>query len=348
MKRLRLRGRLDYIRFGRNRAREVLEESLTSGFCRCAGPFRDNLMRNHRKLVGAWLLLSVSMGVVAGAEEITNRTGEVFKAVTVLRVEPDGIAVTYRPEGGGMGMAKLKFRNLPENFQRQYGYDEKKAAAFEAKEARGQIVLQARIQADYKAATNRLAQRLAREESQWQADQEVAKAKLNAQQLPRGGGGGGGNAAYNATLHHGGKDAGADGTPIAFVPTAETASNPPQTPQTPQTPQRSQPGSQGEIKPQTAVQRVDASRPASSQGQSPASGQPNQQAAPAPLPQDVINQIEQQAAERSVVTGGNATASMFEALKKAGASSQQLQQAAAQRGVVLQNVPSSAAPVRRK
>lgn len=223
-------------------------------------------MRKYKKLALVWLMLGLLACAIASAEDITTRDGKVYKDVTVIRVEPNGLAVTYRPEGGGIGMAKLKYRDLPEKLQCQYGYDEPKAAAFEASQASAQAALQVQMQADYADAKTRLAKRKAQEEAQWQADQAV-KASLAAQQVARGGG-------SNVRQH-------------------------------------------------------------------PASGKPSG------LPQDVINQIKQQAAERAAATGANATAIMLEALRNAGASSQQLQQAAAQRGVATQNRPAPAAPVKR-
>jgi hypothetical protein len=76
----------------------------------------------------------------------------------------------------------VKFASLPENIQREYGFDPLKATAFEASQAKAQGVLQAKMQADYKDATNRLAKRLAKEDEEWQAEQAVAQAKLRAEQ----------------------------------------------------------------------------------------------------------------------------------------------------------------------
>src|SRR5581483_259416 len=47
--------------------------------------------------------------------EITVNDGKQYKGVVLQRVEPDGLVVKYRPEGGGLGTAKLKFANLPES-----------------------------------------------------------------------------------------------------------------------------------------------------------------------------------------------------------------------------------------
>jgi hypothetical protein len=290
-------------------------------------------MRNIGQLVGTCLAYCLLAGATTNAADITASDGTVYRKVTVTSTEPDGIAVTYQPEGGGIGMAKLKFRNLPENLQREYGYNEQKASAFEAEQVRAQAAIQAKMLAAERDAADRLAQRLAREDAQWQADQAAANAKRMAQQLPRGGGG-------NAVFREGGGGgtmAGPAVTPTP-MPTTEGTSN------RRQTPQQGQTGSQSGIRPQTVVvlQPPPISKPALVQVQIPA---PNHHPTPAPLPPDVINQIEQQAAERAASTGGNSTASMLEALKNAGASTQQLQQAAAQMGADPQN---AAAPARQK
>jgi len=69
---------------------------------------------------------------------ITTLDGKIFNAVTVQRVEPDGLEVSYVPEGGGLGLAKLKFRNLPEDLRRQYGYNVSASDQFESSLAQSQ------------------------------------------------------------------------------------------------------------------------------------------------------------------------------------------------------------------
>ena len=77
--------------------------------------------------------------------QITTRDGKTYNAVVKQRVDADGILVSYQPAPGGFGVAKLKFRNLPDDVQKNYGYDEKRAADFETQQiqATGQS-LQAR------------------------------------------------------------------------------------------------------------------------------------------------------------------------------------------------------------
>ena len=84
------------------------------------------------------LLAALLFGGVAGAQtearfpsQITTSDGTLYKDVAKQRVDPDGILVSYQPGPGGLGLAKLKFRELPEDLQKQYGYDPKSAGEFE-------------------------------------------------------------------------------------------------------------------------------------------------------------------------------------------------------------------------
>ena len=64
--------------------------------------------------------------------EITTRDGTTYKNVTVQRVDPDGLTISYAPVDGGMGLAKLKFEDLPDDLRQRFGYDTNKAAAHKA------------------------------------------------------------------------------------------------------------------------------------------------------------------------------------------------------------------------
>ena len=72
--------------------------------------------------------------------KITTRAGDSYEGVVVQRVDPDGVVIGYALTGGGMGISKLKFQNLPDNLQQQFGYNSTNAAAFEKeqKQAEGQ------------------------------------------------------------------------------------------------------------------------------------------------------------------------------------------------------------------
>lgn len=126
----------------------------------------------------------VSRIVIAGdhaTSDITTREGKTYKDVTVQRAEPDGILCSYRAEGGGIGMAKLKFAVLPENLKQKYGYDVQRATAFESSQAQAQVVMRAKLWADYQDATDRIAKRVAHEEAENRAKQ-IAEALALANQ----------------------------------------------------------------------------------------------------------------------------------------------------------------------
>lgn len=68
--------------------------------------------------------------------EITTRDGTTYKGVTVQKVDADGLRIGYTPAGGGIGATKLKFENLLESVQKQYGYDPQRAATYEEEQAK--------------------------------------------------------------------------------------------------------------------------------------------------------------------------------------------------------------------
>jgi hypothetical protein len=91
--------------------------------------------------------------------EITTLDGKTYKGVTVQRVDPDGLTVGYAAAGGGTGAAKIKFKNLPDDLQRQYKYDPDKAAAYEARQTQGMAAWRAQRQKEAEAAKRAASQR---------------------------------------------------------------------------------------------------------------------------------------------------------------------------------------------
>jgi hypothetical protein len=92
---------------------------------------------------------------VAGAQpdarfpsQITTTDGTLYRDTVKLKVYPDGILVSYQPEPYGIGLAKLKFRDLQDSLQKQYGYDPKAAAEFEKQEAQATDQWRAQLGAD--------------------------------------------------------------------------------------------------------------------------------------------------------------------------------------------------------
>jgi hypothetical protein len=63
----------------------------------------------------------------AFADDFKTTNGEEYKNVTVSRVEPDGIVVTF-----SAGIVKIPFTDLSPELQKKYGYDPKSAATYAA------------------------------------------------------------------------------------------------------------------------------------------------------------------------------------------------------------------------
>ena len=81
----------------------------------------------------------------AHAMDLTTVEGRTYRNATVQRADPDGLIVAFQPDqAGGFGVAKVKFRDLPENVRSQYNYDANKANDFEAQQARATAEWRAR------------------------------------------------------------------------------------------------------------------------------------------------------------------------------------------------------------
>jgi hypothetical protein len=70
-------------------------------------------------------LVFITNAVVA--EDITTTDGNIYTNAIIKKVEPDGILVSYAD-----GISKLKFKNLPPEVAKKYGYDLAKAESYEA------------------------------------------------------------------------------------------------------------------------------------------------------------------------------------------------------------------------
>jgi len=92
---------------------------------------------------------------------IITRNGMTYKNVRVQNVAPDGLVVTYTPASGGIGVSKIKFKDLPDDLQQRYGYNPTNAAAFEKAQRQAAGQLRARLLAeDAKGRSNRLTEEL--------------------------------------------------------------------------------------------------------------------------------------------------------------------------------------------
>jgi hypothetical protein len=72
------------------------------------------------------LILVVCFASIALADDFKTIYGKEYKNVTVSRVEPDGIVITFSG-----GIVKIPFTELPPEIQKKYGYDPTTAADFQ-------------------------------------------------------------------------------------------------------------------------------------------------------------------------------------------------------------------------
>ena len=95
-----------------------------------------------------------SMGLSSRSlpSKIITTDGKVFNAVRLLKVEPDGLLVEYRPDAGGLGLMTLKFTTLPESLQKQFGYDPRKASDYEHEQNLATFALAQKMRHDEKAS----------------------------------------------------------------------------------------------------------------------------------------------------------------------------------------------------
>jgi hypothetical protein len=80
--------------------------------------------------------------------KIITTDGVIYNAVKLSRIDPDGLLVEFRPDTGGVGLAKLKFAMLPESLQNEFGYDPKKASAFEHEQKLATFALAQKLRHD--------------------------------------------------------------------------------------------------------------------------------------------------------------------------------------------------------
>ncbi len=105
---------------------------------------------------------------------IVATNGKTYESVKLLRVEPDGLNIEFAPAGGGVGLAKIKFRDLPESLQHQFGYDPEKAKDYEMEQGKAMAVWRS----DLAAAEAEAAKKRAQEAAQQQSNESPAGAIL--------------------------------------------------------------------------------------------------------------------------------------------------------------------------
>ena len=114
--------------------------------------------------------------------EIVTASGAIYENTKVERVEPDGLTVSYIPLGGGLGLSKIKFDELADEWRQRYGYDPKKKAAYEKERIRAAAWWREYMITNYEAAVARhLAREKAEAEAEAQAKAELEKTAAGAQ-----------------------------------------------------------------------------------------------------------------------------------------------------------------------
>jgi hypothetical protein len=73
----------------------------------------------------------------AETNSITTRDGTTYTNAVIQRADPNGVVIEYAPQPGSVGIAKLKFANLPDELQRRYHYNATNALVFEQNHAAG-------------------------------------------------------------------------------------------------------------------------------------------------------------------------------------------------------------------
>src|SRR6185295_4173663 len=73
----------------------------------------------------------------AETDSITTRSGVIYTNAIIQRADPDGVVIEYAPQPGSVGIAKLKFANLPDELRKRYNYNTTDALIFEQNQAAG-------------------------------------------------------------------------------------------------------------------------------------------------------------------------------------------------------------------
>ena len=105
---------------------------------------------------------------------LVTKLGEVYDQYRVVKKDPAGLIIRYVPEGGGIGMEKIPFAALPDDWQQRYNFDPQKATQFELAQKRAMAYWREKMIADEQANREKWARLAAEEEAERQA-------KLNAQ-----------------------------------------------------------------------------------------------------------------------------------------------------------------------
>ena len=110
---------------------------------------------------------------IAGGQIIT-REGVTYKDVVVQKIMPDGLVIECTPKEGGVSIAKVKFKDLSDILQQQFGYNPTNATAFEIKQQQAESQWRAMWAADDETARTK------------RNEQDIAEAESRAQRVGTG------------------------------------------------------------------------------------------------------------------------------------------------------------------
>jgi hypothetical protein len=108
-------------------------------------------------------------------KEITTRAGKVYKNIKIERVDPSGLTVSFSMAGGGLGITKITFDQLPPDLQMKYGYDSQAAAKYQSGEKQAAAQWAVKMTADEKEGKIIRAERDQQEEEEARQKAEAAK-----------------------------------------------------------------------------------------------------------------------------------------------------------------------------
>jgi hypothetical protein len=113
-------------------------------------------------------------------DTLVTKAGAVYEKYFIERADPWGLTVSYVPDGGGLGMERVPFNLLPDDWQRRYGYDPEKAAKFDSEQKKAMTQLREQMIAEEKAYREKRAQEEAAEEAAKKAAAAAATQATNS------------------------------------------------------------------------------------------------------------------------------------------------------------------------
>jgi hypothetical protein len=109
-------------------------------------------------------------------DALVTKQGVVYEKFYVERADPSGLTISYVPAVGGLGMERVPFSLLSDDWQRRYGYNPEKAAKFDLEQKKAMALWREEMIAAELAAREKRAKEEAAEEA------AAAQAKAEAAQ----------------------------------------------------------------------------------------------------------------------------------------------------------------------